>query len=176
MAFDRSERHFGCKKEEICRACAEAMKTIEKMGFDIVLVYHCPEDSEFKSYLDEINVSYEVKDLSLEFPNKVYEFYNGIHCVLGMRGHAQMIPFGLNCGIITLGTHDKMRWFLEDINMKELYIDITEDLESLSERIVMIFELHMVKNYRITQKKLIEAQNELIQITETNMKEIQKLL
>lgn len=176
MAFDRSERRFSCKKEEICRACAGAMKKIETMGFDIVLVYHCPDDSEFKSYLDEINVNYEVKDLSLEFPDKVYEFYNGIHCVLGMRGHAQMIPFGLNCGIITLGTHNKMRWFLEDINMKELYIDITEDLESLSERITMIFELHMVKNYKITQEKLIEAQNELMRITQTNMKEIQKLL
>lgn len=176
MAFDRSDRRYGNRKKEICCAVSKAMKLIEDMGFDIYLVYHCPEDSEFRPYLDEEGVNYVVKDLSYEFPKKVYEFYNGIHCVLGMRGHAQMIPFGMNCGIISLGTHDKMRWFLEDINMNELYVDITEDLDTLADRIAMKFQKYMISDFDKTQEKLIEAQKKLVLVTKENMMKIQNLL
>ena len=41
-----------------------------------------------------------------------------------MRGHAQMIPFGLRRPIISIISHDKMRFFLKDINCLEWGIDV----------------------------------------------------
>lgn len=56
-----------------------------------------------------------------------------------MQDHAQMIPCGVNCEIIPLGTHDKMRWFLKDINVVECYIDLRKDVNYLCEHLVNKF-------------------------------------
>jgi hypothetical protein len=43
-----------------------------------------------------------------------------------MRGHAQMIPFGMGNGIISVAARDKLRYFTEDIGHPELAIDPRE--------------------------------------------------
>ena len=43
-----------------------------------------------------------------------------------MRGHAQMIPFGLSKNIISIISHDKIGYFLEDVMMTEYGIDVNE--------------------------------------------------
>lgn len=176
LAFDRAQMRYGNNKQAICRAVAKAAKEIEMMGYKITLVYHCKGDSEIHRYMDAENVTYDVKNLVYSFPKEVYEFYNEIACVIGMRGHAQMIPFGLNCGIISLGTHDKMKWFLEDIDAEDWYVDLNEDLNTLSNRIVTIFRKNMIENLVITETRLLAAQEKLWEITQANMKAINSIV
>jgi polysaccharide pyruvyl transferase WcaK-like protein len=94
--------------------------------------------------------------------------------VIGMRGHAQMIPFGTNTMILTLGTHNKMKWFLEDINALEWYIDIrnTENLETaITEKTLSLF------NNRIpTEEKIRSEQEKLYHITQENMRIIKEII
>lgn len=176
LAFDRSQRRYGEYKEKICTEVAKAAKSIENLGYEIVLVYHCSSDSEIRHYMDEQHVSYKVKDLTFAFPGEVYEFYNKVECVLGMRGHAQMIPFGLNCCIISLGTHDKMRWFLEDIDAVDWYVELNNDIQTLANRILTAFKNSVVDNKEETHRRLIEAQEKLWIITQRNMKQIQDIV
>lgn len=151
MAFDRSERRFGVNKIAICREVAKAIKMIEDQGFSIVFVAHCDEDFEFLVYLEEIGVNYRKLNLSYRLPDEIMKFYKKCHIVIGMRGHAQMIPFGLNRNIITLGTHNKMRWFLEDIDFMDLYVDLT-NVDEIQEGILNIFN-YINRNLDILQKR-----------------------
>ena len=86
-------------------------------------------------------------------PRKIIEAYAKPKLVIGMRGHAQMIPFGCKTPIISIISHDKMQWFLEDIQKPEWGVDVLSEtykedlkakaLESLSdtnERIIYIIK------------------------------------
>ena len=106
----------------------------------------------------------------------MYRFYNGVQCVIGMRGHAQMIPFGLNCGIVSLGTHDKMRWFLDDIGAADWYIDLTVETSTISDRIFETFKRTQISEREITWTRLLKAQEFLWSVTEENWWEIGKYL
>lgn len=169
MAFDRSALRFGGNQESVLNQVAEAVQMIENKGYRIFYVCHCWDDDIFLPYLKEKKVRYELVDLSRQYPETVFDFYNRMDTVLGMRSHAQMIPFGLNCEIISLGTHDKMKWFLDDIDADDWYIDLTEDIDHISERIVNVFHQIHEKEREITKKRLKEAQESLWAITKRNL-------
>ena len=172
MAFDRASLRFGYKKDDILQQVADAVKQIQLRGYKIFYVCHCWDDDLFLPYLKESSVDYTLVDLSRKYPADVIKFYNNMDLVLGMRGHAQMIPFGLNCEIISLGTHDKMKWFLDDIHAEDWYIDLTKEIDQISEKVQDVFENIHERNKSITKERLLEAQNMLWNITEENLKVI----
>ena len=94
-------------------------------------------------------------------------------CVIGMRGHAQMIPFGLNCEIISLGSHEKMKWFLQDINAEDWYIELREEPETIAKRIIELF--NNIHDKETTKNRLISAQNILWKKTLYNASIIKQL-
>lgn len=176
MAFDRSDKRYGADKEAILNQVAKAIKKIEKMGYNIHFAAHVQTDFEFTPYLDKYNVHYTKNDVSAFLPDELFNFYNNMDLVLGMRGHSQMIPFGLNCEIISLGTHEKMRWFLEDIGAPEWYIELTADINSLDSRILETFKAVHITNSKETNKKLLAAQDRLWSITKENLKTIDAII
>lgn len=176
IAFDRMDKRFGDKKEIILREIAKSAKQIQNKNFDIIYVAHMKDDLLFLPFLKEADVRFVVKDISNYLPQQTIEFYRKIDVVIGMRGHAQMIPFGINCGIITLGSHDKMRWFLEDIGCVDLYVELMRETEFISSRIAQIFEdNYLGGNFDRTISRLKECQIKLMKITNTNMKIIKKI-
>ena len=58
---------------------------------------------------------------------KIYEVYSNIDTVVCDRGHAQMIPFSLGCRILTPISHNKLKWFLNDMELNELGIEEDDD-------------------------------------------------
>lgn len=163
IAFDREERRYVEDKDVILSQVAKAAALIEERGYSIIYVAHSDEDLRFLPYLQRAGVQYKVKNLSHCFPDKVIQFYRKMIVVIGMRGHAQMIPFGIGVKIISLGTHDKMRWFLQDNNMEDCYLDLNEKCGKIQDKILNIFlnitERHseeMDSRLRNEQKRLWE--------------------
>lgn len=168
FAFDRSERRFGGNREEILKQLVESVYRIRNKGYEIYIVAHCLNDLNILEDIHERSQIHAVNACSWEL-GKLADFYNDMDVVLGMRGHAQMIPFGVNCQIITLGSHEKMKWFLQDINAMDWYIELTENIGSLSDRIVQKFiEIHEINGEK-TDLRLREAQKQLWKITQDNM-------
>ena len=93
-----------------------------------------------------------------------------------MRGHAQMIPFGLNCEIVSLVTHNKMKWFLEDINAIDWQIDLMEENENLEGTIYEKFIQIHENSQDDTRRRLIESQEKLWKISQENMAKISEIL
>ncbi len=176
IAFDRSNMRFGANKELILEEIARSAKMIQNKGYNIVLVYHVGSDSQMRYYMDKIGVRYTIKDLTTSFPDKIIKFYNNVDLVIGMRGHSQMIPFGLNCEILSLVTHDKMQWFLDDINASEWKIDLVNSNEKIGDEIYKKFiQIHEIDSQK-TRKKLIDSQEKLWNITLNNIEKIKAII
>lgn len=175
VAFDRAERRFGIHSEEILYKIARALKTISEMGYNIELVCHCLDDIRFGIYLERVGVNFKIVMLRFSLPSEVISYYSGVGLTIGMRGHSQMIPFGLNRAIITLGTHNKMRWFLEDIDALYWYVDISRR-ETIYEEIMERFENIYIKECANTQNALLEKQEELWGISQKNIDYIKTMV
>ena len=59
--------------------------------------------------------------------DRAVNLYRSMGLVIAMRGHAQMIPFGQHTKVISLISHDKLRWFLEDIGMEDTGVDVSDE-------------------------------------------------
>ena len=174
VAFDREELRYGKDKIIILKQISYAMKSLLNMGYNIYYLAHCYNDLEFIKFIGDILKKIKIIDMSEWYPHSVYQLYNKMDCVIGMRGHAQMIPFGLNCEIISLGSHEKMKWFLQDINATDWYIELREEPNTISDRIIQLFNnIHCKKN---TKQRLIDSQDLLWENTLHNAFIINKII
>lgn len=176
IAFDRYERRFGKDIYLILDQIALAMKTLDGQGFEIINVCHLENDRKFEISLEKRNVRYHTANLQYMLPDKVYDFYNNIELMIGMRGHAQMIPFGVNTKIISLGTHQKLAYFLEDIDALDWYIDVRENPEHLSDVIISKFNIIMDSEKKEIEQRIAQQQASLFQITKRNLSMIEDIL
>ena len=176
LAFDRYERRFGKNIYLILDQIALAMKTIEEQGYEIINICHLENDRKFEISLEKRNVRYQTVNLQYMLPDKVYDSYNNIELMLGMRGHAQMIPFGVSTKIISLGTHKKLAYFLEDIDALDWYIDVSKSPEHLADSIMEKFNTIMNSEKLNTEQRIEQQQARLFQITENNLTMIMDIL
>ncbi len=175
VAYDRYKNRFGADVYTILDQMALAMKALQDQGYNIYNACHLKDDAKFELSLDRRGVRYQSVQLQFAIPKKVYAFYNDMELVMGLRGHAQMIPFGVNCKIISLGSHNKLRYFLEDIGATDWFVDLKTDPDTISERILATFET-IQNNGQQTSQRLQQAQQQLYELTVQNMQEIKDLL
>lgn len=176
IAFDRLQLRLGSNYQEKLEMLASGVRDIYRRGYKIVYVAHCYGDLQFVQYLKKQNIEFKVKDMSTWFPQKVISFYRHVDMVIGMRGHAQMIPFGTGCEIITLGSHDKMKWFLEDIDATDWYIDLNRNDCKLDKELLEHFVRIHETEHESTQARLKLQREKLWDITVNNMTCLRSLL
>ena len=176
VALDRPMMRMGDNKELILDQIAKSMYFLSKRGYNINFITHMCTEIPFLTYINNYPFDYNFIDASAWDINKLMLYYNQMDVVIGMRGHGIWIPFGVNCQIISLGNQNKTKWFLEDINAVDWFIDITKEPTHLAEFIVAKFiEIHEKKG-KETNLRLIDAQKRLWEITCRNMEEIKKVV
>ncbi|WP_109829799.1 methyltransferase domain-containing protein [Reichenbachiella versicolor] len=176
MAFDRYEKRFEGNMHQVMIETAKAMMDLQTKGYQIYLVGHLVQDFWFGLSLEAEGVNFERVDLQYASPEYAYTFYNEMDIVFGARGHAQMVPFGVNTRIISLGSHNKVKFFLEDLKAGDWFIDLREDHETLRERIIDKFESVNEKNVEETNSRLLDQQDRLFDQTLKNFEIIKKIL
>ncbi|MFW5891510.1 MAG: polysaccharide pyruvyl transferase family protein [bacterium] len=164
IAFDREKMRFGNKQEMIINDIITFAKKRKNEGWKVIFVNHCPIDEKIVNYLDN---DFEIVNLFFKKAKATYNFYSNMPIVIGMRGHAQMIPFGMGNPIISLISHNKMKWFLDDIKHQEWGLEIQED--NLFERLDEKFN-YIVNNYKLIRLQISESQEKLFQVTLNNIK------
>jgi hypothetical protein len=125
-AFDRPQLRFGEDPPAKLRELAVAMR---ELGEHAPLKYyaHMHKDEQMCPYLDDAGVKYELVRLDRLSPREIIREYARPALVIGMRGHAQMIPYGTETPIVSLVTHDKLRFFIDDIGHPEWGVDMQHD-------------------------------------------------
>lgn len=167
-AFDRSKLRFGDQIGQSLSKLAEGLKRVGKL-VPIKYYAHSPADESFLPFLDSFGVHYELVKLYNKSPRAVLDAYRSPLISIGMRGHAQLIPFGSQRPIISIISHNKLRYFLDDIDAPEWGIDIhDEDLaDQLVEKVA-----YMLANMKAVEKSVQEKQQVLWEITQKNVSTI----
>lgn len=169
-ALDCAPFRFGNRQDEILTSIARAVKQLDG---DIKLVLHIGyrnDDCRMAEWLDKENVKYEVVNLSSRPPKEVMDFYAGCPLTIGMRGHGSMIPFGMGNPFVPLISHDKVRFFLDDVRVTEgIYVtdpDLTEKIINAVNKV----------DYDAFRGRIEKVKKQLWQITQENLAEIRTIL
>lgn len=167
-AFDRQELR-SCD-DRILNDIAYVAYELSKIT-KIKYYAHAESDCIILQYFDKLNFDYEV--VRFKNMNQLVEDYSSARLVVGMRGHAQMIPFGCQTPILSIISHDKMQWFLDDIGHSDWGVDVLNS-NFKSELLDKVIDAY--KNYEARHKDVVEAQLRLWNITQANLEKIKKII
>ncbi|WP_303317367.1 methyltransferase domain-containing protein [Flavivirga abyssicola] len=123
VAFDRSHLRFGKKIGNILTDISIVLKELSEL-IPLKFYSHMYSDESIIPFLQSHDVKYELVRLNDSHPKRIVEEYIKPKLVIGMRGHAQMIPFGCKTPILSIISHNKMKWFLDDIDKPEWGVDV----------------------------------------------------
>jgi polysaccharide pyruvyl transferase WcaK-like protein len=124
-AFDRSARRFGEGYADFLARMAAYVTTLRSAGAEVRCAAHLPADEKIAEDLASTHGVRLPVDALYDLPvEEGYELYRRAAVVVGMRGHASMIPFGLGTPVLSLVSHPKLRFFLEDIGRTEWGFDV----------------------------------------------------
>lgn len=166
-AFDRSNLRYGERKHEILSSIANALK-IHSDTYKIKYYAHMQPDKEILPYFDEVGLEYEVVELDKGLSTDDFlKVYNEPTLVLAMRGHAQLIPFGCGTPALSIISHDKLQWFLEDINHPEWGVDVREEK---FEKILVEKMQEMLANQELIKEEIEKAKDILWDVTQNNIR------
>jgi len=127
VAFDRRSRRFGAGYGDFLLHMARYIERLHRRGHAVRFASHMPSDEKFLTDLErEFALKLEVEQLHSMDLEQGYQVYRDAALVVGTRGHATMIPFGLGTPVLSLMSHPKMRYFLEDIGRLEWGVELSE--------------------------------------------------
>ena len=165
MAFDRSHFRFGEQIGEKLTAVANILKKLYESGYEIHYYSHMQTDENFLIYLESFEIPYKL--IRLRDPKDTLIKYSIPKLVIGMRGHAQMIPFGCETPILSIISHEKMRWFLQDIGMEEWGVEMSSS--NFEQELAKIMNSILI-NFDQIQKQISETQSHILESTNQNVK------
>lgn len=167
--FDRAEKRFSGSVEVEIRKLLDILRWAHQDGWKIHLTYHAFEDAAIAPHLVANGIPFERHWLPREDPERAIDLYTRIPLVLGMRGHAQMIPYGVGSMIIPLITHNKLVYMLEEFGMSDWGVEFSSPnfVADVVERIKRF------DNARdATFAHLERSKDRLWQLTKTNVRDL----
>ncbi|QEV07985.1 glycosyltransferase [Streptomyces prasinus] len=172
-AYDRAGLRFGHDYGHFLAEIAEAVRGIGAHT-EVRCVAHSLDDERIAFDLRrEHGISLPVIPM-YDFDNDaIRDMYARTRLVIGMRGHAGMIPFGVGTPIVSLISHPKMAYFLADIERPEWGVSVHDrNLGAvLTERATGILDRHAA-----TVADVHERQQALWKVTEANAADLRAIL
>ncbi|MEU5752479.1 polysaccharide pyruvyl transferase family protein [Streptomyces sp. NPDC047829] len=143
-AYDRAGLRFGHDYGHFLTQLATALRSLRDRA-DVRYAAHMPADEKFVHDLRrEHGIALPVEQLYDMSNDAIRGLYGRARLVIGMRGHAGMIPFGCGTPILSLVSHPKLAYFLSDIGRPEWGLSV-HDRElgpRLAERASAILDHH----------------------------------
>lgn len=167
-AFDRQDMR--ALNKELLYAISRVAKILSNIT-KIKYYVHSKTDRNILPIWDELGVDYEI--IELKNVSQIIRAYSIPKLVIGMRGHAQLIPFGCLTPILSIISHDKMQYFLDDIHHPEWGVDVLDNgfEENLYDKAVKIYS-----EYDKNIKEIEKEQDLLWEITKNNMNNIKSII
>lgn len=169
VRFSKSEVVIQKTLKEIRRAIIELSH-----NHDIKVVLHGVYDAQ-KKHLSDLYGGLDVKrypfvKLFFKPIHVIMDYYAGCPLTVAMRGHGQLIPFGLGNPFVSLVSHPKQEYFLKDVGLNSS-VRVRE--KNLSDRIIELVETLDDKSFR---EKIKVEREKLWQITQQNLTKIKTAL
>ena len=165
-AFDRADLRYKGRDKQILREIADGIKELaHSLDCGIKYFSHYKADEAMIDCLKEADLDYEFVDLSRKSTLEIIQAYREPLLAVGMRGHSQMIPFGCQTPILSLVSHNKLQWFLDDIGqpdwgvdlhgklIKEKIVSVGKDLNNRHPEVLKTIDNEMNRLWDISKKK-----------------------
>jgi polysaccharide pyruvyl transferase WcaK-like protein len=160
-AFDRQQ--LRSSDDAYLYSIARVAKEICKIT-KVKYYSHVKSDLKALPYFDKIGVKYEL--VEMHDVKKMIVDYTRPRLVIGMRGHAQMIPFGCQTPILSIISHNKMQWFLDDISHPDWGVDVMSmDFEEK----LYTKAKNLYINYQQAHNEIVTQQQKLWEVTKNNI-------
>ncbi|MFD4017794.1 polysaccharide pyruvyl transferase family protein [Streptomyces sindenensis] len=125
-AYDRAGLRFGHDYGHFLAETASAIRAVSGAA-EVRYAAHMPADERFVDDLRrEHGLTLPVEPLYLLSNDAIRDVYRRTRLVIGMRGHAGMIPFGCGTPVISLVSHPKLAYFLADIDRPDWGVSVHE--------------------------------------------------
>lgn len=151
LAGDRLHLRHG-QQDRFARRVATLMKALSRSS-EIFVVAHQPHDLWYMDHMED--VPHTFVDLIGKSPAEAAALYSHLDVMIGDRGHAQMIPFALGCRIVSLVSHDKLQWFLDDMGLPEFGVD--EGDPELVEKVLALVHPSAGDSYAERRREALHA-------------------
>jgi hypothetical protein len=125
VTFEPRNELAGYRQGQVYSQLLIVAKELRRQGYELDVISHGMADDSYHGFLAENGVAARL--VSLDGVHRgLYDglaYYGRLPLTIGMRGHAQMVPFGMGNGIISVAARDKLRYFTDDIGHPELAVD-----------------------------------------------------
>jgi hypothetical protein len=141
VAYDRESLRFGGGYPEFVAQLADFVRSLRGTAAVRALAHAKTDERVVRDLRVEHDVRLPVDPLYLMEPAAALDLVAGSSLVLGMRGHAGMIPFGVGTPIVSLVSHPKLQYFLDDVRHPEWGVgtsdpELAKKLEDLTRRVL----------------------------------------
>ncbi|MDK1475975.1 polysaccharide pyruvyl transferase family protein [Streptomyces sp. 549] len=143
-AYDRAALRFGQGYGHFLAELARATRVLRKHT-EVRCAAHTPADEQVVHDLRrEHGLTLPVEPLYDLSNDSIRDVYRRTRLVIGMRGHAGMIPFGCGTPILSLVSHPKLAYFLADIERPDWGVPVHDPHlgDTLAERAVALLDDH----------------------------------
>jgi len=159
-------------KEEIMYNLINACKFfINNYNALIINIDHIPVLDEevnilFKKELGEENYLVLSEELPQIYPPSLVNshflayIYKCMNVVIGMRGHSNIISFGMGTPLISMGSHNKNRFFMKDIGEEQYLIDL-RDYKNTASCDIIVEKVQKLMNDQNYKNRIFEKREEL---------------
>ncbi|WP_062210103.1 glycosyltransferase [Demequina oxidasica] len=163
VAFDRQQLRFGDGYQDFLEALAGIVEDLKGVA-EVRSLAHTKTDERFVRDLRRVHgITIESAPLYAMKVDEALATIEGAAAVVGMRGHAGMIPLGLGVPIVSLISHDKLRYFLEDIGRPEWGVDAHDPLLRAK---VTALVTDIVVNQEVYRSEVATVQRELLMVVQ----------
>jgi hypothetical protein len=172
-AYDRAGLRFGHDYAYFLAEMAEAVRALGAHA-EVRCVAHSLDDERIAFDLRrEHGISLPVIPMYGFGNDAIRDTYARTRLVIGMRGHAGMIPFGCGTPIISLISHPKMAYFLSDIERPEWGVSVHDKHlgARLTEQALAVLDDHPAAVADVHGR-----QRELWKVTRENAAELRVIL
>ncbi|WP_130796809.1 glycosyltransferase [Streptomyces otsuchiensis] len=173
IAFDRAGLRFGHDYGHVLAQLAHAVRRLGEHA-EVRYAAHAVTDDTFVTDLRrEHGITLPVLPMYDWSTDRILSEYARTRLVIGARGHAGMIPFGVGTPIVSLISHPKLGYFLRDIDRPDWGVSVHERHlgELLTERAGALLERH-----EATVADVHDRQRLLWRTTEENLAGLRPLL
>jgi hypothetical protein len=166
LAFDRPTNRYGTATDETFARIRSIVKWALDDGWDVVAALHSSYDDPIGTVLHGLNGRLRLRRLNLASPDDIVRFYASMPVTLGMRGHAQMIPFGCGNALFSIVSHDKMNFFLQDIGRPDWGADVFD--RELADKAIA-FLANLERSWDVVSRHIDAEQARFWAITNANL-------
>jgi len=143
LANDKPEHRIGSglQYDQFIKNLRQAIIALSKK-YHIVMAPHVYADIAMSKEVAEgiANVSiWPFSEFAFDKVEHIFSYYEHATCVLGMRGHGQIIPLSFGVPTISLENHHKHRELMEHIGLGQFNVSVSDPM--LSEKIINLVEI-----------------------------------